>query len=256
MVKNPGDDQEREGVARSSRSGWMDRWIRPLIQGILPPLCLLCGASGAEGRDLCAACAQDLPRNARACLGCAQPLPVDKTALCGRCQTHPLIFDHAFVPFLYQPPLDFLIKGLKFGGRLSYARLLGALFAAALADCGRPWPDGIVPVPLHPRRLSERGFNQALELARAAACDYRLALWPDRLQRIRDTPPQSRLAAHQRRRNPLGAFAAHGSLADRRVALFDDVVSTASTARECAQVLRAAGAASVELWAIARASGD
>lgn len=256
MVETPSDDQERIWRARPRRPDGMGGWWRSLIQGILPPLCLLCGAPGADGNDFCDACAQDLPRNTRACLTCAQPLPTNNTAVCGRCQTHPPAFDHAFVPFLYQPPLDFLVKGLKFGGRLSHAALLGTLFAAALAERSRPWPDGIIPVPLHPRRLSVRGFNQALELARASARQHRLALWPERLQRVRDTPPQSQLDARQRHRNPRGAFAAPAALAGLRVALFDDVVSTASTASECAQVLRAAGAASVELWAITRTSGD
>ena len=230
--------------------------MRQLVQGILPPLCLLCGAAGAAELDLCTACAHDLARNSTACPRCAQPLPGVQPRLCGGCQRRPPPFDRAFVPLLYQPPVDALIKGLKFGGRLSHARVLGALFAKARADVGPPWPDAIVPVPLHRRRLRERGFNQALELARTVAHRQRLPLWPTVLQRVRDTPPQSQRDARQRQTNPLGAFTACTALTGQRVALFDDVVSTASTARECARVLRTAGAVSIELWAIARASGD
>lgn len=222
---------------------------------LLPALCLLCGAAGAGGRDLCAACASDLPRNHAACPRCAEPLPAGWSALCARCQARAPAFDRAFIPFRYQPPLDFLIKGLKFGGRLAHARLLGDLFATALAERGGPWPDCILPIPLHPHRLRQRGFNQALELARAAAHHCQIVLWPDGLRRIRDTLPQTRLRAGQRQSNVLHAFALRAPLPGARVGLFDDVVSTASTVNECARLLRASGATGVEVWAIARA-GD
>jgi ComF family protein len=223
---------------------------------LLPPTCLLCGATGRGGLDLCAGCASDLPRNITACPRCAEPLPTGWTGPCDRCRAQAPHFDRAFVPFRYQPPLDFLITRLKFGGRLSHARLLGELFAAALAERGGPLPDCIVPAPLHPRRLRERGFNQALELARPAARRFRIPLRAEGLRRVRDTPPQLGLDARQRQINPLGAFALGAPLPGTRVALLDDVVTTASTIGECARVLRAGGAADVEIWAIGRAGGD
>ena len=113
-----------------------------------------------------------------------------------------------------------------------------------------------MPVPLHPRRLRERGFNQALELARAAAHCFGIPLWINGLRRVRHTLPQVRLDAHQRRTNPLGAFALGALLPGQRIALMDDVVTTASTIGECARVLRAGGATDIEIWAIGRAGGD
>jgi ComF family protein len=219
---------------------------------LLPPTCLLCGAGGALGRDLCAECAADLPHNLMACPGCAIPLAGSQPGLCAECQAQPRSFDHTFAPFRYQSPVDFLIRGLKFEGQLSHARLLGELFAAALADRAEPLPDCIIPVPLHPRRLRERGFNQALELARAAARRFQIPLLAEGLRRVRYTTPQTRLDAHRRQTNPLGAFAVGQWETGVRVALIDDVMTTGSTVRECARVLRAGGASEVEVWALGR----
>lgn len=220
---------------------------------LLPPTCLLCGADGALGYDLCAGCAADLPYNRMACSGCATPLAENSAAgLCAECQAQPRSFDRTFAPFRYQPPVNFLIRGLKFEGRLSHARLLGELFAAALAERTEPLPDCIIPVPLHPRRLRERGFNQALELARAAARRFGIPLLADGLRRVRYTTPQTRLDAQRRQTNPLGAFTVGQWETGARVALIDDVMTTGSTVGECARVLRAGGAIEVEVWALGR----
>ncbi len=229
-------------------------WSTGLQELILPSICLLCGARSVTGQDLCPGCAADLPRNADACTHCALPLPAGQAGLCPCCQSHPLSFDRAFVPFRYQHPVDFLIRELKFHGRLTHARLLGEQFAAALAERAAPPPDCIVPVPLHPRRLRERGFNQALELARIVARHSRIPLLASGLRRVRHTLPQTRLDARQRRTNPLGAFALGAPLSGSHVALMDDVITTASTVAECARVLRAGGAADIEIWAIGRAA--
>ena len=230
-------------------------WLGALERLVLLPTCLLCGAAGAAGQDLCAGCADDLPRNLAACPRCASPLSAGETGPCARCRAQPPDFDRAFVAFRYQPPVDFLITRLKFNGRLACARLLGELFAAALAERGDPVPDCIVPVPLHPRRLRERGFNQSLELARPAARRLGIPLLVDGLRRVRHTLPQVRLDARQRQTNPLGAFALGGPLPGTRIALMDDVVTTASTMGECARVLRAGGATDIAVWAIGRAGG-
>lgn len=229
-------------------------WLRVLQHGLLPPTCLLCGAAGVDGRDLCAGCGTDLPRNTHACRGCALPLAAGSDGGCERCRARAYSFDRAFVPFRYQAPMDFLILGLKFNRRLSHARLLGELFAGALAERGAPPPDCIIPVPLHPLRLRERGFNQALELARPSARRFNIPLLADGLRRMRHTTPQTQLDAARRHGNPRGAFAASQPLTGQRVALMDDVVTTASTVAECSRILRASGAVDIEIWAIGRAA--
>ena len=231
-------------------------WRERLQHLLLPPTCLLCGAVGAMGRDLCAGCAAALPRNLSACPGCAVPVSPAHPGLCDRCRSEPRSFDQTFAPFRYQPPVDFLICGLKFAGRLSHARLLGERFAATLAQRAAPLPDCIVPVPLHPLRLHERGFNQALELARSAACLFKIPLLANGLLRVRHTVRQTELDARRRQENPRGAFAMGTVPFGKRVALIDDVMTTGSTVAECARILRDGGATSVEVWAVARAGGD
>lgn len=230
------------------------RWIKGLVGGLLPPCCLLCGAPGALGLDLCAGCGADLPRNPHPCPSCALPLPVGTppNRPCGLCQVHPPPYDSCLAPFQYAGALPYLITGLKFQARLSHARLLGELLTQALGERGGPWPELLIPVPLHASRLRERGFNQALELARFPARALGLPLDTRHCARRLNTPPQVGLPALARRHNLRGAFALTAPLNVRHVALVDDVVTTGSTVAELAGVLRQAGVARVEVWAVAK----
>ena len=235
-----------------SVSSKVDGWLSGAQHWWLPPYCVLCGAAG-DARDLCAACRADLPRAAHSCRRCALPLPLDGT--CGRCQRDPFPFSHAVAGFIYQPPLDALIVQLKFGRRLALARLLGELCAETwqLARPAEIEVDLIVPVPLHPARLRERGYNQALELARPLARAWRVRLDAHCAERVRATVPQSDLPAKQRRGNIKDAFRVTDTVAGRHVAVVDDVMTSGHTVREFAATLHRAGAASVSVWVGARA---
>jgi ComF family protein len=148
--------------------------------------------------------------------------------------------------------VDFLIKQLKFHGHLAVARLLGEWLGECLEKQNRPLPDCIIPVPLHPVRLRERGFNQALELARPIARHLGLAVQASALRRIRHTLPQSLIDAQVRHSNVRGAFIVDPSLSVRHVAVVDDVITTGSTVGETARILRTAGVTEIEIWACAR----
>ncbi|PWK82124.1 ComF family protein [Fulvimonas soli] len=218
---------------------------------LLPWRCLLCGAPGADGLDLCAACAAELPRNRSCCARCALPLPAP-AALCGRCQRRAPPWDAAWVPFRYAWPLDRLETRFKFGRDLAAGRTLARLWQREARPA--PLPQLIVPVPLHPRRLRTRGHNQALELARPLAAALGVSLHRDALRRVRATEAQTELAAVARRRNVRGAFALREGVAlPAHVALLDDVLTTGATLAECARVLRRAGVRRVDAWALARA---
>ncbi|MEP6940450.1 MAG: ComF family protein [Rudaea sp.] len=227
---------------------------------LLPTRCLLCGACGDAPRDLCVACAGDLVRNRHACARCALPLSMD-APLCGECLARPPPFDAAFAPFEYAHPLDLLLTGLKFGRSLAAGRVLADLWAHAirnaLADGSvAALPDVLVPIPLHRDRLRERGYNQALELARALGRDLGVPVVTNLLRRDRPTPAQTGLDAAARRRSLRGAFSfvpIAGKPLPTRIALVDDVMTTGATIRECARVLRKSGAARIEAWALARA---
>ena len=162
--------------------------LRNIQDWLLPGNCLLCAARAPAGQPLCAGCAAALPRITIACPRCATPLAEANTAACGACQQHTLHFDAAQALFHYQPPVDRLIQNLKYHRRLSLARVLGNLLAEYLHASATPWPDILVPVPLHPARLRERGYNQSLELARSVARRFDLPLTTHAVKRVR--PPR------------------------------------------------------------------
>ena len=213
-------------------------WLQSACGSFLaPPRCVLCEEPGLPGPlDLCAGCLAELPGVD----------PVDSF------ESH--AFDLVCCPWRFDFPVDALVRALKFHGERAYARLLGTLLARERLHCDAPLPSLVVPVPLHPLRLRERGYNQAAELARFAARELALPLDRGLLRRTRPTRGQTGLGALQRMQNVAGAFAATRALRGApRLALVDDVVTTGSTVLAAAAALRAAGAGSVELWVVARA---
>lgn len=230
---------------------WVDDCMQFVRSTLYPPTCLLCGAPGADGLDLCPGCLHSLPWNTASCTFCAAPLPLPGT--CGQCLNHPPPFDAALTPLLYRPPLDWLVQGFKFNQRLPPGRLLAELLARHLEQHVITVPDLIVPVPLHPARLRERGYNQALELARPLARQFGIPLARGLVRRTRATATQSLLGAEERRRNVRGAFELVQTVGALHVAIVDDVIATGSTVGELARMLRRAGAGRIDVWAVARA---
>lgn len=208
--------------------------------------CELCGAA-AGGAGICTACRADLPWIGAACRLCARPLAAPGE--CAACRRRPPPWSWAVAPLAWRFPVDALMGRFKYAGELHFGALLGRLLATA---CEGRQPDGVIPVPLHPARLVERGFNQARELARPLVRGGRLQLLDGVCRRTVATPPQAGLTARQRYRNLAGAFAVTGDLAGRRLAIVDDVLTTGSTAAALSRALLAAGAVSVEVWAVAR----
>ncbi|MGH8501673.1 MAG: double zinc ribbon domain-containing protein [Gammaproteobacteria bacterium] len=226
------------------------RWMRDLRAFAYPPTCVLCEARGHDDLDLCADCADELPRLGYTCARCALPVASPDVLVCGACQQRPPAFDKAMALYHYQPPVSYLIHQLKFHGRLLHARLLGHLLAEHLSASARP--ECIVPVPLHPRRIRGRGFNQAVELARHIGRRLRVPVDARCVRRNRHTDPQMELPAKARRKNIRGAFEIAAGFNARHVAILDDVITTGATAHELARVLRRAGAERIEVWSIAR----
>ena len=220
---------------------------------ILPPRCLLCRLDGSGPRDLCDSCAHDIARNGLCCSRCALPLKT-RAPLCGECLERAPEFASAFVPFVYGHPIDLLLTRFKFGGNLAAGRILAQMWLDAYDGVQVGIPDAIVPVPLHRSRLRERGFNQALELARLLSASLGVSMRNDLLVRIRATSAQSDLDAAARHRNLRGAFEVKNvSSLPTHVAIVDDVMTTSATVQECARVLRKSGIQRVDVWAIARA---
>lgn len=226
----------------------------PLLCALFPPTCILCGAAGSQGRDLCAGCAAELPLNRVCCPRCALPLavPLPPGSVCGVCQRRPPAFDRCIAALRYETPVPTLVGAAKFRGRLASGRLLAYLIADAVRGAGLPLPAVLVPVPLHPRRVAERGYNQALEIGRHVAADLGIGLAAQDCRRVTATAPQTGLDEAARRRNVRGAFAALDPWPWPHTAILDDVVTTGSTVAELARALRRAGAAQVDVWAAAR----
>lgn len=213
--------------------------------------CVLCGGDARRGGLLCNPCRVDLPCIRECCARCATPLAV--AGLCGHCQRHPPPYHHVHAVFSYQAPVDFLIQRMKFGQRLGYARLLGELMAESLVR-EQDLPGLIIPVPLHRGRLRQRGYNQALELARPVAKALGVMLDCRSCVRTRATASQVTLDAALRRRNVKGAFDLVRPPGHRHVAIVDDVMTTGSTVAELANLLRRAGIGRVDVWVCARAA--
>lgn len=228
----------------------MSIWAAAL-DALLPRDCLLCGAptgKHAGPRNLCAACADDLPRLPPGlCPVCAETAPGG--AVCGQCLKSPPHFDATFAAFCYAFPLDKLVQALKYGHRLAIADF----FSRALLAQPLPTADMIVPLPLSSIRLAERGFNQAIEIARPLARALGLPLLTDGVARPLDTAPQAMLPWKARRDNVRHAFECALDLAGKSLIVVDDVMTTGATLDEFAHTLKAHGAARVTNLVVARA---
>jgi len=222
----------------------------------LPYVCALCGCESDNQRDLCSSCEASLPTLVNRCAVCALPLIEEKEAIfCLDCQDCPPIYDRICGLFSYESPLPSLISALKFHHQLAYARLLGELMAERAVDdwCkNQARPQVLIPVPLYEKRLRQRGYNQALELARPIGRRLGLDIDHQSCQRIRATKAQSSLVSHQRKQNLRSAFALSRPVAYQHVAIIDDVVTTGSTVRALSEALKAQGVEYIEVWCVCR----
>ena len=182
------------------------------------------------------------------------PLADAHGAPCGPCLQRAPRFGACIAALRYEHPVRELVSRFKFQGDLACGRMLAGLLARRLAALPPARRTGVVlvPVPLHPARLRERGFNQSERIARVLAAELGLALANTLVRRVQRTADQKQLGAAARSRNLQGAFHATGC-AGRRIALVDDVITTGATAEAVTAELFAAGAAQVEVWCLARA---
>lgn len=214
-------------------------------QMLLDSRTLFCASCGAVAERL------GHPR----CVVCAVPFEgPGEDHHCGECLAHPPAFETVRAPYLYGGPVARAVCDLKYAGRTDLAVPLGH---EMLQTVGVRSIDRVVPVPLHPRRLRARGFNQAALLAEPIAAALGVRFDTTALVRRRETMAQAKLGRAERRLNVRGAFAVPARSRERvegeRVLVVDDVVTTGETVAACARALRRAGAAEVEVAAVARA---
>ena len=198
---------------------------------------------------MCLGCRQSLPRLAvLRCPICAAP---DTAAeVCGRCLTRRPAFDRVVAALAYAYPTDALVRALKYRGSLACARPLAAALADALDS--EPYPDLVMPMPLPPRRLRERGFNQAMEIARLVGAEFGLRITANACRRDRESVPQASLPWKERAANVRNGFTCDVALEGKTVAVVDDVLTTGATLNELAATLKRRGAREVWGWIVAR----
>jgi ComF family protein len=177
---------------------------------------------------------------------------------CGACLHTPPPFDRTYALFPYEFPITAMIIKLKFQRQLVYAKAFGEKLSDKIIHdwyAQKALPDRIMPVPLHPKRLRERGFNQALEIVRPVSKKLKMTLDIASSERVRYTVAQSSLSAFARKQNMANAFVAHRHYAGLTIAVVDDVMSTGSTVWEFCKLLKQRGAAQIDIWCCARNFG-
>jgi ComF family protein len=226
----------------------LKRLGRKILNSVLPGSCLLCGAD-SPGSLLCPPCAGDLPLLPETIC----PICADQTThgeRCGACLRETPHFEKTLALFRYDFPADRIIHALKYGHQLAVATWSAQKLAERVANAPC---DAIIPLPLHPVRLRERGFNQSAEIAKALGARLNVPVDRSNVLRTRATPPQAELPHRARHKNVRGAFECRADFTGKRLLLIDDVMTTGATANECARVLKIHGAATVTVAVIARA---
>lgn len=221
----------------------ISRYLPPLWE-LLPSHCFLCLTPSTSAFPLCTQCTTSLPWNGHCCQVCALPLLTYAPArdlYCGRCLARGFAFRKAIAPFRYEGDIALLIQRFKYSANLRAGHILGTLITPYVDFC-----DLMIPVPQHPTRARQRGFDHTLWLARHLGCPLGQAL------RIKHTPTLRGATRRQRKRYVKGAFQLQTDVVHRQVTLLDDVMTTAATLNELAMLCRRHGAHDVRVLTIAR----
>ena len=236
-----------------------------LFTALFPSRCLLCRNTihlpvmeqEAVDIDICGPCISGLPHNCRYCSRCALPLPVDLPAnvMCGRCIQKTPVFDYCQSLFRYEDDVIKLVHQLKFSDRLTCARSIGEMLVKGserlFSTHGKP--DCLLPVPLHSKRLYDRGYNQSIEISRGLARQHTMVIDHVSVIRQRSTATQTGLDARSRLKNIKGAFRLNKEISYDHVLIIDDVVTTSATVNELARLLKKNGVRKVGVLSFARA---
>jgi len=214
---------------------------------------VLCSSFHHGNVDICPVCFEGLAWfDGAQCLSCALPVS-DNVELCGRCLITPPFYDKTRAVFEYKGEVEWLIQQLKFHGKLIPGHILGQLIADQLTAQLKSSPiELMIPVPLHVKRIRERGFNQTVELFRCLSRRLKLPMDVKSCERTIFTDKQSGLSSRQRQKNIKGVFHFSHAVRAKRVAVVDDVMTTGSTVNELARLLKDQGVEHVEIWVCAR----
>jgi ComF family protein len=221
--------------------------FKEIFESLLPQPCVLCETASVHDIAFCKYCLNDLPwHTSKSCMQCGL---VANNLICGNCIKEPPYFDKTYALFDYAYPADRMLQHYKYNHALHLSQSFGQLLGEKLL--GKPI-DLIIPMPLHPIRLQERGFNQSLEIAKVVAKFANIPLAPNICQKIKNTPPQASLKLKDRIKNIKGAFNCSEKLSGKRIALIDDVMTTGTSLNELAKTVKKNGAVEVSCFVLAR----
>lgn len=221
--------------------------FRKLLSSVFQQNCFLCSAKVSGEISICQGCLTELPLAPSPC--CLQCGASANNQICGHCLTSKPYYDDTHALFSYAYPIDAVIQHYKYHNALYLSHTLATLLQEVMVDADI---DTIIPMPLHPSRIKERGFNQSLEIAKVIAKNRNINLDNVSCTRIKDTPPQASLTPKDRVKNMKGAFDCKTSFTDTHIALIDDVMTTGSSLNELAKTLKAAGASKISCYVVAR----
>ena len=245
----------------------LNKWLKnrqllgvdTLKQVLFRQNCVLCNANinapQTSNHAVCRPCLNDLPWHPTN--SCPQCGLTSSGMVCGRCLNSPPDFDATKAIFLYAYPVDVMMQRYKYGNMLNLGNTFGDFLTEKVnvEDCLKNI-DLIIPMPMHPQRLKERGFNQALEIAKVLTKDCKEKLDYNSVERQTLTPPQASLPLKERIKNIKGAFKVKADKLDKlqgkRIAIIDDVMTTGASLNELAKTLKKAGASHVECWVVVR----
>lgn len=231
----------------------MPHYLTKIINCLYPCYCLLCNQRSTADALICQPCLHSLPWQPSSCLSCAHALEYAEQSFCGHCLHQPPPFQSTFAPLAYEGDVIKLVCQFKFKRQLTPGRALAQLLLAQIIKQNIQQPQCLIPVPLHRKRLRQRGFNQALEIARFLGNKLNIPVLPYACSRVRNTKAQSSLAATERATNLKDAFEINTKLPYSHIALIDDVMTTGHTVSTLAQTWRDSGVQHVDVWCTSRA---
>lgn len=234
-----------------------------LLEILFPSRCIVCyrtiqKTSDNQSVELCLDCHLQLPKNENCCKRCALPLPLEISSevLCGRCIKELPQFDYCYSPFKYESDIIQIVQQLKFKDKIINSRSIGEMLYRTFNDDILPVhgkPDCLVPVPLHKKRLRQRGYNQSIEIARVLSNKLQVNIAHDLVIRSKVSIAQQGLSAKKRQKNIKGVFEVHETKNYEHVLIIDDVMTTGSTVNELAKTLKKGGVKDAGVLSFARA---
>lgn len=252
----------QEKPSKGLPAGSLSFVIDGLLDLLYPLTCKCCGkelcTSKSGKKFICDDCLDQVEYiRSPICLRCGRPLEPAagiEDRYCGWCLEQPPHFHSARSAAVYRPPLSTLLHRLKYQADTTVRKALAELLEAGADNRATTDADVLVPVPLHRKRLTRRGLNQSLEIARIAFPHLRKKIVPNLLIRSKNTKPQTELNGIARRRNLRGAFRVSDEkmVKDKKIILIDDVFTTGTTIAECSKTLKKAGASEIYAWTVAR----